>query len=119
MVSFKDLTDADPSALDDIADSRERLANHSDHVEDDVKRTVGKIDNWHGESADAALTHLNNVRMGYKDATEYIEKLPRVLRTLSDEISDAQQTINDVIDIVDSNNHLHIDPETGEVAPPG
>lgn len=111
-MSFKDLTDADPSAIDDIADGWQRLVSHLDHVEDDVKRTVGKIDNWHGEGADAALNHLDDVRTGYNDATECIEKIPGALRTLSDEISDAQRTINDVTDTIDSNNHLHIDAET-------
>src|SRR5699024_9038134 len=104
--------------LDDIADGWQRLASHVDHVEDDVIRTVNKIDNWHGEGADAALTHLNDVRTGYKDAAGYIEKIPGVLRKLSDEISDAQRIINNVIDTVDSNNHLHIDAETGEVDTP-
>lgn len=89
MVSFQQVREADPSIYADLADRWERLASELEHTGEDIKRTVSTIDGWHGAGADAAFAHFHDVRSGYEDAAEHVERIPRVLRTLSNEITAA------------------------------
>ncbi|WP_298176038.1 alpha/beta hydrolase [Saccharomonospora sp.] len=113
MVSFRDLRDADPGAFDDMADEWARLASQLTATAGDIKTTVGGLDGWQGEAADAARAHFDDVRSGYDTAAEYIEKIPPALRNLADAITEAQQTVDGVADSV--SYPLSLNTETGEV----
>lgn len=115
MVSFQNLRDADPGAYDDIADRWSRLGTQLEATGDDVKSTAGRLDGWSGEAADAAREHFADIRSEYDTAAEYIGTIPSVLRELSDAITAAQETVNGVVETVDSNNNLFLDRDTGEV----
>ncbi|MBA0125147.1 alpha/beta hydrolase [Haloechinothrix sp. YIM 98757] len=120
MVSFSDLRDADPSAYDDIADQWARLAGELDATARDIKRAAGGLDGWSGEAADMAREHIADVRSGYDTAAEYIDRIPGVLRTLSDAISDAQERVNRAVDTAEARDMVHVDRVTGAVStPPG
>ncbi|MDV6011831.1 alpha/beta hydrolase [Haloechinothrix sp. LS1_15] len=120
MVSFQDLRDADPSAYDDIADQWARLASELDGTALDIKQATGGLDGWSGDAAEMAREHIDGVRAGYDTAAEYIDRIPRVLRTLSDAITDAQRRVNDAIATAEAHRIVHVDRETGEVStPPG
>ncbi|EHR61449.1 alpha/beta hydrolase [Saccharomonospora cyanea] len=115
MVSFRDLRDADPSAFDDLAEAWSRLAEELTATSSDVKTTVGGLDGWHGQAADTARTHFEDVRSSYDTAAEYIERIPRALRNLSDVVTGAQRTVDDVVETVDAYRSFSLDPDTGEV----
>ncbi|CAM3011823.1 alpha/beta fold hydrolase [Saccharomonospora xinjiangensis] len=115
MVSFRDLRDADPGALDDLADAWARVAEELTATASDIKTAVGGLDGWHGQAADTARTHFEEVRTSYDTAAEYIEKVPPALRALSDVITGAQSTVDDVIDTVNAYDSFSLNADTGEV----
>lgn len=115
MVSFSNLRDADPAAFDDIADKWSRLAGQLTATASDIKTTLGKLDGWRGEAAEAARAHFEDVRAEYSTAAEYIEKIPPALRDLSDAITAAQGTVDGVMSTVDSTYLLSVNRDTGEV----
>ncbi|SFA84442.1 Alpha/beta hydrolase [Amycolatopsis marina] len=115
MVSFRNLRDADPGAYDGIADRWSRLAGELTATASDIKTTLGKLDGWTGDAGEAARAHFEDVGAEYGTAAEYIEKIPPALRDLSDAITEAQTTVNGVMETVDSTYILSVNPETGEV----
>ncbi|MGH3516580.1 MAG: alpha/beta hydrolase [Haloechinothrix sp.] len=115
MVSFSELRDADPGVFDDMASKWSRLASELDSTSGDIKRTLGGLDGWNGDAANAAREHFGDVRAGYDTAAECIEKIPPVLRDLSDAISDAQEKVNGAMETVDSTYILRVDQATGQV----
>lgn len=115
MVSFRQLREADAAAFDDIADNWARLAGQLAATAGDVKAALGELDGWRGDAADVARAHFDDVRAGYEKAAEYIERIPPKLRELSDTITETQRTVNGVVETVESNYVLSIDPESGEV----
>ncbi|SNR80713.1 Alpha/beta hydrolase [Haloechinothrix alba] len=118
MVSFSDLWDADPSAYDDIADQWARLAGELDATARDIKRAAGGLDGWSGDAADMAREHIVDVRSGYDTAAEYIDRIPGVLRTLSDAVTDAQERVNRAVDTAEARDKVHVDRATGTVSTP-
>ncbi|EHK86560.1 alpha/beta hydrolase [Saccharomonospora azurea SZMC 14600] len=119
MVSFRELRDADPSAFDDAADQWARLSEELTATAGDIKTAVSDLDGWHGDAADAARTHFDDVRSAYDTASEYLERIPPALRALSDVVTGGQETIEGVVATVDASRVLSLDSETGVVTADG
>ncbi|SNR53553.1 Alpha/beta hydrolase [Haloechinothrix alba] len=115
MVTFRHLREADPAVYEDIAAGWARPASALEATSDDIKREVAGLGGWWGDAADVARDHLSDVRREYRTTVEYAERVSAVLRTLADSVSDAQQRIGRVMEIVDSTYLLSVDPDTGTV----
>ncbi|GAA1250961.1 hypothetical protein GCM10009676_42160 [Prauserella halophila] len=119
MVSFAQLRSAEPASFDNLASKWSRLAGELSSTDSDLASAARSLANWSGEAADTARSHIGDVRGGYSTAAEYIEKIPPALRTLSDAVSEAQKTVNNVVETVESSGRLQVQTDGTVRAIPG
>ncbi|MBB3049623.1 pimeloyl-ACP methyl ester carboxylesterase/uncharacterized protein YukE [Prauserella isguenensis] len=119
MVSYEQLRAAEPDAFDNLANKWSRLAGELSSTDSDLGSAARSLEGWSGEAADTARSHVTDVRGGYATAAEYMEKIPPALRTLSDAVSDAQKTVNGVVETVESSGHLRVQTDGTVRAIPG
>ncbi|OLT40716.1 alpha/beta hydrolase [Saccharomonospora sp. CUA-673] len=110
-MSFEQLRGVDPESFDELAKKWERLAGELSSTGTDLKAATGRIEDWTGDAADTARDHIGDVRGGFATAVEHIERIPGVLRTLSDAISEAQETVNRIVEAAESTQYLTVESD--------
>ncbi|SFT38524.1 hypothetical protein SAMN04487904_101677 [Actinopolyspora lacussalsi subsp. righensis] len=114
-VDYRQLTEAEPSAISRAAEAWRSLAEKYDKVLGDFDAEVrDPLDNeeaWHGEAKNAATGHAEHIREKMREYLDRIESVPETLERASSEIETCRARLERLSNEINEGEHWTIHPD--------
>ncbi|MCT2587626.1 alpha/beta hydrolase family protein [Actinophytocola gossypii] len=98
MVTFNQLRDLDVGIYARQAEKWTTIARRAGERGDDVQRHLDALADWIGPASDNAKAELGVLRRSLRDMTDELDKIPPVVTTLHDTLSELQGSLRRTID---------------------